>query len=173
MMSDMVSCQSDAECGEGRVCFREDHLWHPVNVGWASVTESEPAPSFRCNIETLTCESMADMGIVMGCQGIVARLDSDVTQRRIPVFRWTSAIHVRQTLNVLRGSASMACASMLSASQMSIVEEQECSASFRCVDLLEQCQDGDNDGYGVGSPCLGRDCDDADPNINSMQKTGF
>ncbi len=39
-------------------------------------------------------------------------------------------------------------------------------SEFGCTQDLYQCTDRDNDDYGIGSACLGPDCDDRNPNIN-------
>ena len=174
MMSDMVSCQSDVECGEGRVCVREEGVASgECRLGECN-RERTCAESFRCNIETLTCESMGDMGIVMGCQGNSCpsgqRCDAE-TNTCVPLDVSNSCSTNAQCAQGF--CVNGMCLNVECVSDLDCAEEQECSASFRCVDLLEQCQDGDNDGYGVG-PCLGRDCDDADPNINpSIRENGI
>ena len=163
-----TGCMSDLACPQGAVCLRQGNDTYGACRSGECNRERTCSQGLRCDLVGLVCVEPP----AMGCQGN----SCPQGQRCDPV----SSRCIDETEQPCESNAQCmrgfcvngSCMEVECVSAADCKQDQECSAQFRCVDILEECQDGDGDGYGFG-PCLGADCDDGDPNVNpGVSETG-
>ena len=158
---ELICRTSDLECPDGAVCLRPANETQGACRSGECNRERTCTDGQQCDLVGLRCVDPPPMG----CEGNSCpqgqRCDP-VTNQCVNEMEQPCESNAQ----CMRGfCVNGACMEVECVSDEDCKQDQECSAQFRCVDVLEECQDGDMDGYGFG-PCLGPDCDDGDPNVN-------
>ncbi|MHC4838567.1 MAG: PPC domain-containing protein [Planctomycetota bacterium] len=131
-----AACQSDFQCGVGRVCDRTSGSC----VTGACNVERTCDQGQRCDTTTYTC---------IGDANPPCATDADCAGAGLAIC-----------------DPNGECRQVQCRSMMDCDPGERCSETNNCVPDVQTCIDGDNDGYGEGASCMGPDCDDNNPMVN-------